>query len=101
MAGLETLFSLSLDLVHTSRVSLLSLLHRLTAGPAEILGLQAGRLAPGLPADLILFDPDARWTIDPDRFRGKCKNSPFDDHPTHGRVLRTVVDGRTIFAISE
>jgi dihydroorotase len=101
IAGLETLFSLSLDLVHTSRVSLLSLLHRLTAGPAEILGLQAGRLAPGLPADLILFDPDARWTIDPDRFRGKCKNSPFDDHPTHGRVLRTVVDGRTIFAISE
>jgi len=101
IAGLETLFSLSLDLVHAGRLSLPDALDRLTTGPADILGLRAGRLAAGMPADLVVFDPDARWTIDPDRFRGKCKNAPFDDHPTHGRVLRTVVDGRTIFAATD
>ena len=98
IAGLETLFSLSLDLVHAGRLTLRDALYRLTAGPAAILGLSAGRLGAGMPADLVVFDPDARWTIDPDRFRGKCKNAPFDAHPTRGRVLRTVVDGRTIFA---
>jgi dihydroorotase len=97
IAGLETLFALSLDLVHGGRIGLLDLLRRLTVAPADILGLSAGRLAAGQPADLIVFDPDWRWTINPDRFRGKCKNSPFDDHPARGRVLRTVVDGRAIF----
>jgi dihydroorotase len=97
IAGLETLFALSLDLVHDGRLGMRDLLQRLTAGPARILGLSAGRLAKGMPADLIVFDPEATWTINPDTFRGKCKNSPFDRHPARGRVLRTVVDGRPIF----
>lgn len=98
IAGLETLFALSLALVHQGRLTLLDLLQRITVGPARILKLEAGRLAPGAPADLAIFDPEADWVIDPDAFVGKCKNSPFEDHPVRGRVLRTVVDGRTIFA---
>ena len=96
IAGLETLFALSLELVHAGELPLLDLLRRLTGAPSGILGLDAGRLKPGAPADLILFDPDRRWTIDPDSFLGKCKNSPFEDRPARGRVVRTVVDGRAI-----
>ena len=70
----------------------------MTCIPADILGLEAGRLRPGAPADMILFDPEQTWTIDPDGFLGKCKNSPFDAWPARGRVVRTIVDGRTIYA---
>lgn len=97
IAGLETLLPLSLQLYHSGAMSLLDLLARLTARPAEILGLNAGRLDVGAPADLLLFDLDRPWRIEPDLFRSKSKNSPFEDHPVQGKVLRTVVDGRTIF----
>jgi len=96
IAGLETLFALTLGLVHDGTAGLLDVLHRLTAGPADILGLDAGRLTPGAPADLTVFDPDAPWVIDPDSFIGKCKNAPFENHTVRGTVLRTVVDGRPI-----
>lgn len=96
-AGLDTLLPLSLALVHDGTLQLLEALRRLTLAPADILGLkQLGRLSVGGPADLVLFDPDARWTIDADSFRSKSKNSPFDGHEVRGRVLRTVVDGRTV-----
>jgi len=99
IVGLETLLPLSLALVHKGRMSLNALLACLTVRPAEILGLPLGRLAKGAPADLVLFDPDRPWRIDPDQFRSKSKNSPFDDAPVQGRALRTVVAGRTLFAV--
>ena len=100
MAGLETLLPLSLALVHQGRMSLLELLKRLTVSPATILQGRSA-LAPGLPADLVIFDPDRVWVIDPDRFLSKSKNSAFDNHPVQGQVLRTVVDGRSIFTLAE
>jgi len=63
----------------------------------RILGLEVGRLTPGAPADLVLFDPEASWRIDTELFRSKSKNAPFDGRPVQGRVEQTVVDGRTIF----
>lgn len=96
MAGLETLLPLSLALVHQGRLSLLELLRRLTATPAGILQGRAA-LTPGAPADLVLFDPDRPWVINPDRFLSKSKNAPYDRHPVQGQVLRSVVDGRSIF----
>ncbi len=98
VVGLETLLPLSLALVHAGRMSLLELLRRLTDGPAQILRGRAD-LTVGLPADLVLFDPDRPATIQPERFRSKSKNSPFEDHMVQGAVLRSVVDGRTIFAL--
>jgi dihydroorotase len=86
-----------LDLVHKGQIGLLDLLDRLTARPAARLGLEAGRLERGRPADLVLFDPERPWQIDPDSFRSKSKNSPFENHPVQGKVLRSVVDGRAIF----
>ncbi len=97
IVGLESLLPLSLELVHKGELSLLDLLRRLCLAPAEILGLKAGRLAVGAPADLVLFDLELAGRLDPDSFRSKSKNSPFENHPVQGRVLRTVVDGRTIF----
>ena len=97
IAGLETLLALTLALYHKGELGLLDVLGRMTVRPAGILGLEAGRLAKGAPADLVLFDLERPWRIDPDRFRSKSKNSPFENHPVQGRVLRTVVDGRTVF----
>ena len=98
IVGLETLLPLSLELYHNGHLGLLELIRRLTANPARILRLPVGRLAPGAPADLVLFDPDLSWQISTDDFRSKSKNAPFDGRPVQGRVRRTMVDGRTIFA---
>jgi len=95
--GLETLLGVTLELVHAGRTALPAALARLSARPAEILGLPAGRLAKGAAADLVLFDPDLAWRVREAEFRSKSKNSPFDGRPLQGRVLRTLVDGQTIF----
>jgi len=97
IVGLETLLPLSLELYHQRQLSLLEVLRRITAGPAGVLGLDAGRLRPGAAADLVIFDPDAAWRIRTDEFRSKSKNAPFDGRDVRGRVHRTIVDGRTIF----
>ncbi len=95
--GLETLLPITLDLHHNGHLSLLDAIGRVTWAPARLLGLPAGRLKAGAAADLILFDADSPWVVDPDRFRSKSKNSPFDGRPVQGKVLRTVVDGRAVF----
>ncbi len=98
IVGLETLLPLSLELCHNRHVRLLDLMRMLSSRPAEILRLPVGRLAVGAPADLVLFDPDEPWRIVTDEFRSKSKNAPFDGRPVRGRVRRTIVDGRPIFA---
>jgi dihydroorotase len=97
IVGLETLLPLSLELYYNGHLGLIDLMRRLTSNPARILRLPVGRLAPGAPADLVLFDPDHTWRICTDDFRSKSKNAPFDGRPVQGRVRRTIVDGRTIF----
>jgi dihydroorotase len=99
--GLETLLPLSLALYQRGRLALLEALAPLTCKPAGILGLAAGRLHKAAPADLLLFDPKASWTIEEDRFRSKSKNSPFAERQVQGRVLRTIVDGRPVFVDGE
>lgn len=96
-SGLETLLAISLDLVHNGDMSLLDVIAKLTSVPAGLLGLNAGRLEKGAPADLVLFDPDIGWKVVGDNFRSKSKNTPFDGRPVQGKVLRTVIDGRTVF----
>jgi dihydroorotase len=95
--GLETLLPLALELYHNGHLDLVALFRRLSRGPAAILGLDAGKLEIGTPADLVLFDPEVPYKIDVDRFRSKTKNSPFDGRPVQGRALRTFVAGRPVF----
>jgi dihydroorotase len=99
MVGLESLLPLSLQPVHDGRMQLIDLLRCLTQHPADILGLEAGGLKRDAPADLVLFDSEYAWRLEPDDFRSKCKNSPFTKHPVQGKVLRTVVDGRPIYQL--
>lgn len=96
-SGLETLLAVSMDLVHNGDMSLLDVIAKLTSAPAALLGLNAGRLEKGAPADLVLFDPDIGWKVVGDNFRSKSKNTPFDGRPVQGKVLKTVIDGRTVF----
>jgi dihydroorotase len=100
MIGLETLLPISLDLVHNHHLSLLTLIDRLSHAPARILDLNAGRLRKGAPADLVVFDPERAWQIREKDFRSKSKNSAFDGRPVQGRVLRSLVDGATAFALT-
>ena len=98
IVGLETLLPLALELHHNGYVPLLKVLAALSQRPAAILRLPAGTLAVGMQADLVLFDLDQPWRIDVHAFHSKCRNSPFDGRPTQGRVLRTIVAGKTIYA---
>ena len=96
--GLETLLPVTLELVHNGHLTLLKAIECLTWAPARLLGLVAGRLRAGAPADLVLFHPERAWKVDPEaQFHSKSKNSPFDGRPVQGKVLRTVVDGRCVF----
>jgi dihydroorotase len=95
--GLETLLPVSLEFYQNGQMSLTDVLRLLTCAPADVLGLRAGRLEKGLPADLTLFDPDRAWKVVADDLLSKSKNSPFDGRPVQGRVLRTVVDGRAVY----
>ncbi len=97
IAGLETMLTLALELHHNGQVPLLVLLGAMTAAPARLLRLEGGVLKAGAPADLTLVDLDSPWRIDPDRFRSKSKNSPFEDRPVQGRALRTVVAGTEVY----
>jgi dihydroorotase len=95
--GLETMFAAGLRLVHNGEMKLATLLKAMSTRPAELLGLQAGTLRPGSPADVIVADIGAPWVLDPDELKSKCKNTPFDEARLQGRVLRTIVAGRTVF----
>jgi dihydroorotase len=97
VVGLETLLPMSLTLVHDGTLALLALLDKLTRAPADILGLNGGRLKEGAPADLVLFDLEAPWRIRPEDLISLSKNTPFEGRLVQGKTVRTFVDGRSIF----
>jgi len=94
--GLETLLPGLLSLHHEGRVPLIDLIAAVTLKPANLLGLKAGRIAKGAPADLILCDIDAPRLIDSDKLLSKSKNSAFDGRRLQGVVKMTMVDGRVV-----
>jgi dihydroorotase len=96
MAGAETLLALGLGLVRDGVIALPRLMAMLSANPSAILGVNAGSLDDGAAADLMIFDPDAPWMIDGDKFTGQANNTPFDKLPTQGRVLQTIKGGRAL-----
>ena len=95
--GLETLLPASLQLFHNQSVSLEKLIKTMTLNPALLLGLPSGRITPGAPADLIIFDADIPFILDRENLKSKSKNTPFDGHKLQGKVRRTIVAGKTIF----
>ena len=95
--GLETLLPASLQLFHNQSVGLEKLIKTMTLNPALLLGLPGGRITPGAPADLIVFDADIPFILDRETLKSKSKNTPFDGHKLQGKVIRTIVAGKTIF----
>ncbi|KNY23572.1 dihydroorotase [Methylobacterium sp. ARG-1] len=99
--GIETLLGASLRLVHTGDLTLNKLIAALTVNPARILGREAGRLAVGAPADLVLIDPDLPYVLDKRRLKSRSKNSPFDEARLQGAAVLTLVSGRIVHAIDD
>jgi dihydroorotase len=94
--GLETMLSAALRLHHSGDVPLPRLIAAMTSAPAALIGSQAGRLAVGAPADLIVIDPDAAYVLAKAKLRSRSKNSPFDEARMDGRVVSVMVGGRRL-----
>jgi dihydroorotase len=95
--GLETMLSAGLRLVHNGEIALSALLRAMSTRPAELLGLPGGTFKSGAPADVIVVDTEVPWVLDPNELKSKCKNTPFDEARLTGRVIRTIVSGRTVY----
>ncbi|MDM7256062.1 MAG: dihydroorotase [Paracoccus sp. (in: a-proteobacteria)] len=95
--GLETLLPAAMRLYHQGGLSLPQLWRAMSLNPARRLGLSAGRLTPGAPADLVLFDPDAPFILDRFKLHSKSKNTPFDGQRMEGRVIATYVAGTKVY----
>jgi dihydroorotase len=95
--GLETMLPAALRLIHNGEMDLKTLIRAMSTRPAELLGLPGGSLRTGSPADVIVIDTDTPWVLDPDDLKSQCKNTPFDEARFSGRVVRTIVGGRTVY----
>ena len=101
VVGLETALPLGLELVRTRGLSRSDLVRVMSTQPARILGLQAGSLAAGMPADVTLVDPDFKWTVVPDRLHSKSKNTAFGGREMTGAARATIVGGSLIWPSEE
>ena len=95
--GLATLLSVTLAQVHSGAISLGQAIELLTARPARLLGVKAGRIGKALPADLCLFHPERIWQVEAGRLPGKAQNTPFDGRALEGVVLGTWKAGHRVF----
>ncbi|MFE0015778.1 dihydroorotase [Mesorhizobium sp. NPDC059054] len=96
--GLETLLSVALRLYHNQDLSLLRLVEVLSTAPARLFGLAGGTLKRGAPADLVLVDLDEPWIVSEAGIRSRSKNTCFEGARLQGKVLQTLVAGRTVFS---
>jgi dihydroorotase len=97
IVGLETTLALALRLVWDGKLDAKTVIRGLAAGPASCLGLPGGTLRPGTPADVTIIDPNRRWTVKPDEFRSKSRNTPFGGWELKGAALATIVGGRVVW----
>ena len=101
ISGIDTLLPLALQLAHESLLPLPDLLHRLTRGPAEILGLPGGTLAIGAPADICIFDPERTWIVSPQTMHSSGHNTPFMGWEMKGRVIHTLLAGQPVYSLAD
>lgn len=94
MVGLETALAVTMtSLYHSGEMGLSDILRKLTINPACILRISKGRLSIGADGDILIFDPEEKWTVDPEKFYSKGSNTPFGDTELQGRVKYTIVGG--------
>jgi dihydroorotase len=97
--GLETMFSAALRLHHGGEIPLSRLVEAMTSAPARVLGLETGRLQPGAPADLAIADLSQSWRVEAEDLKSASKNSPFEHTVLEGRIIETVVAGRSVYSL--
>ncbi|MBQ3404172.1 MAG: dihydroorotase [Oscillospiraceae bacterium] len=98
MVGLETSLALALTrLCGEEGFTLESVIRLMSANPAAIAGVPGGSLKIGSPADIVLFDPDEEWTVEPEKFKSRARNTPFGGFKLRGRVKYTIADGKTVY----
>ena len=95
--GLELLLPLVLKWGMQRKLTLAQTLARITSEPARVLGVASGRIEPGAPADLAIFDPQALWRVTPQALKSQGKNSPFLGMELAGRVRATIVAGNVVY----
>ena len=94
--ALELLLPLTLKWAREEKLPLSAALDRITAAPARVLGLDAGHLAPGVDADVCVFDPELHWVVEPSALRSQGKNTPFLGLELSGKVRYTLVGGQVV-----
>ncbi|MFC2040598.1 dihydroorotase, partial [Chloroflexota bacterium] len=98
ISGLETAFGALMSLVHDGYITLLELIKFLTINPAKILGNSAlGTLKPGAWADIVIFDPEKTWTVNPEDFASKGKNTPLAGKKLRGKIMVTIYNGKFVY----
>jgi dihydroorotase len=97
ISGLETLLGLTLRLVEEKVLDLPTAIARVTSGPADILDLPYGRLSAGSPADVCVFDPERRWTLDTGTMRSEGRNTPFSGWDFPGYITYSLFNGRIVY----
>jgi dihydroorotase len=95
--GLETSLGLTLGLVHRSLIDASRLVEMMSLNPAALLRLDAGSLGIGGVADITVIDPDLEWTVMPEKFLSKSRNTPFAGMRLKGRSVLTIVGGKIVF----
>ena len=100
VVGFETAFAvLNTRLVASGTLDLSTLIHRMSTGPAKVLGVSGGRIEVGTPADIVLLDPAMSWTVDASAFLSKSRNTAFDGWSLEGRPVHTLVDGVDVWRV--
>jgi dihydroorotase len=100
--GLETALAVNITwLVKPGIIDVATLVEKMSCGPARLFHLPGGTLRKGSLGDVTVFDPKAEWTVDAKRFLTKGRNTPYAGHTLTGRVVRTYVGGRAVFAASD
>ncbi|MEK9720944.1 MAG: dihydroorotase, partial [Quisquiliibacterium sp.] len=98
VTGLELLLPLTLKWASATGIALAVALSKITSAAAPILGIDAGRLAPGAPADLCLLDPNEHWVLEPAQLISQGRHSPFLGCELAGRVRSTLVGGKVVYS---
>ena len=100
IVGLETSFAAACTtLVHERGMALPELVRLMSTAPANLMRLPAGSLREGSLADIVLFDPDRKWTVEAEQLHSKSKNTPFDGMELTGKVVRTILGGKTVYKL--
>ena len=97
ISGLETALGALMPLVHRGEIDINLLVEKLTVGAAKVIGLPFGTLQKGASADIAIFSPDEVWTVEPERFVSKGKNTPLAGMSLRGKVICTVVSGKVAY----